>query len=239
MGTVTKHYNASVGGKEMKKILIILVTIILMFLLPHGDKNIDAAFLQFLLPLLSGLAGGLGNRGATQTGTQTSTEKGTVSPLLDPYATNLERSIGTNYLNMMPGTAGYNQYLAGGIRNINQNTDLQRQGLNSILASRGISGPAAGTALGNLENQRFGNITQWQQQAPFMALQPAAQFFSQIPFGRTEDITKTGRETQTTPGNILGGGLTGLTAMLANLFGQGSYSGSNYPNNPSALPINT
>jgi hypothetical protein len=91
-------------------------------------------------------------------------------------------------------------YQAGQIQNINANSDLQRQAADNIMAARGVSGPAATTAGLNIDANRINNITQMQQQVPFLKdqwdtqhLAQAASFLNFIPKGTT---TTTANSTQ-------------------------------------------
>jgi hypothetical protein len=84
------------------------------------------------------------------------------------------------------------RYQASQIQGINANNDLQKQAVQNVMAARGVSGPAAATAEANIDNARFGQINQMQQQVPFLAnewnkgnLNAAANFMSMIPKGTT------------------------------------------------------
>jgi len=198
----------------------------------YPDHNISMAFLPLLIAGLSALAGGLANRSSTQNQRASFNNIQATTPTYDPETMGLRNTILNNYMNMMPGTSGYQNFINQGISGINRSSDLQRQNLQSILAARGIQGPAAGNSLAGLENSRFSNILNFTQNAPYQALAGAGNFFSQIPKGATTTSsgTQTGQFQQ--PGNILGGGTAGLANVLAYLYGQGSFNPTQRALNP-------
>lgn len=142
-------------------------------------------------------------------------------------------------LNQLLGRAGNltqpfdtGAYQAGQTQQINRNSDLQNQAIQNINASRGIQGPAAGTALGNVENQRFANINQMQAQTPFVKQQfdmsnlaAALNIFGQAPKGTT--VSTTGQTQTDTSQNTQGNNVQ-----------RGSQSGTGYQNNAQATNSN-
>lgn len=113
---------------------------------------------------------------------------------LDPQTQQLlNRLIGQYSNQLTPDLRGYE---AGGIQNINRGSDLQQQALSNIMATRGLSrSPVAGNAAGNVENERFGQISQFRNQLPLLQnqiqnenLAAAGNFFQAIP----KNISTTG-----------------------------------------------
>ncbi len=195
-----------------------------------------------LIPLaisgLSALAGGLSNRSQQTQQQQTSTS----TPNLDPQDLNFRNQIMSQYLNQLSQGVNLGGYQASGIDDINRNRELQGQQTRENLASRGINGPAFNFALNNINNQRYGDLTRFQQGIPLLQhqlqsdiLRNAGGFFSSIPYGQTQ----TGKGTQTYPGNIAGGALGNLSSVLAYFLGQGAFKPSNPYGTPTSLPINT
>lgn len=123
-------------------------------------------------------------------------------------------------------------YQAGQTQNINRNADIQSQAVQNINAQRGIQGPAAGTALSNVENQRFSNINQMQAQTPFVKQQfdlsnlgAALNIFGQAPKGTT--VSTTGQTQQDTSQNTQGNNVT-----------HGSQGQTSYANSQNATNTN-
>lgn len=84
-------------------------------------------------------------------------------------------------------------YQAQGLQDIGRSSDLQRQNVNEIMASRGLStSPVAATAANNVESNRFSQMNQFNQSLPLLAdemrmrnLGAATNFFQAIPKGTT------------------------------------------------------
>src|SRR5215510_4277306 len=165
--------------------------------------------LDFLFPASTAAAGALSNRPQTTRGTSTTSfgkpTEDIVNQMLGKY---------TDLLSKGPGG-----FISAGMQNINRNAGLKTQALQNILAQRGISGDAAAFAEGNLESERFKDITDFQNQAPLDFLSKITSGISQLP------LSKTTTSEETTPGNILGGATTGLAAALAQIYGQGGGGG--------------
>ena len=174
-------------------------------------------WMKFLLPILSGGAGALSNRPSTITTTQ--------NPNLPKDAQDLRGNIVSQYqglLNQDPNLSGYE---SSGLSQINQGFEDQRKTLEGNLAARGITGPAAETAMQNLENQRFSQGTQFRNQIPLLQTQMKSDILGKAMGGFTGLMPSYGvTSTQNLPGNILGGGLTGASQALAMLLGMGAFN---------------
>lgn len=155
-----------------------------------------------LMPLAislgSGLFGGLANRAKE-----------------DPNSTQLRQQLMKQQSSLFqdPNLAGYQ---ASQVNNINANSDLERQRLLEILASRGVSGPAVGFAEANLDRNRFSDITRLQQSIPLLSRSL-----------KTEAINSGNallREGGKPQGNFAAGFGGNLLSTLAYLYGQGAFS---------------
>jgi len=182
-----------------------------------GGMGSSPDWMKFLLPILSGGAGALSNRPSTITTTQ--------NPNLPKDAQDLRGNIVSQYqglLNQDPNLAGYE---SSGLSQINQGFEDQRKTLEGNLAARGITGPAAETAMQNLENQRFSQGTQFRNQIPLLQTQMKSDILGKAMAGFGGLMPSYGAtSTQNLPGNILGGGLTGASQALAMLLGMGAFN---------------
>ena len=192
----------------------------------------------FVAPLIAGLTGlgGLfGNRGQqvqqNQNLNQTGSQTGTTTPNLDPRASGLYDQLLNHYQSLL-GNQDLSGYQAGAIGDINQTSDIKRKAMEQMLAARGIQGPAAANTLGNVENQRFSNITQLNQQLPLLQSQLSQQaltsgqgLFGAMPYGSSQQQNTTNEQravnTTKNPGNMLGGLFSSLGPILAQLYGSG------------------
>ena len=171
----------------------------------------DEQLKDILLATLTGTAGGLSNREATST-QEAELEERIVSErnnLLDRY---------NEFLGEDPDLSGY---LANQFSTINERREQQSTNRREQLASLGIEGPAVGTALGSIEDQRFSDIIQAENQLPLLKRNLRQQelgqfgaFLNAAPFGS--------KSTTKQSGNVLGGATTGLASTLALLRGLGS-----------------
>jgi len=206
----------------------------------------------FAIPLIlsgiSALAGGLSNRKSTQqqqsttnfSGTDVSDYSSTSTPTYDPKALSFRDILINNVLKGMNVIPSEEDILFGNIDSVNNARRLQKILTESNLASRGLSySPAAGTAIGNVENQRISDIIGAHREAPLQyqqyrqqAMAPALSLFSQIPYGTTQKGTSTTSRsgtqqtsgTTTQPGNVLGGIFGNLGPTIAGLYGMGAFN---------------
>lgn len=157
------------------------------------------------ISLGSSLFGGLANRGGE-----------------DPSSTQLRQQLMKSQGQLLqdPDLSGYG---ASQTDLINRNSDLERKRLLELLAARGVSGPAVGFAEGNLERDRFSDITKLNQSLPLLARSLKS---DAIATG-TNLLNAGGKQ----PGNAIAGAGGNLLSTLAYLYGQGAFSpsGSNTP----------
>lgn len=199
----------------------------------------------FVLPIISGLAGLLGNRGQKQTSTTDSTTTGSQSGTTSTLAnfsplqralierfTGAAEDIYSDNTNLRPYAANQMQAIGG---QGNQN----RQVISNILASRGLSySPAAATPLtqnllntGNQQSQFLSSLPLLQRQLQTQGFDSLLRAFGALPIDQTSNTSGTstqrtqGTGTQTTPGNPLAGLFSGVGAALPlafpNVFGGG------------------
>lgn len=177
-----------------------------------GGGEMD--WMKWLLPILMATAGGLENRSQTSESTAKNT------PTFDPKAQGYRDSLIDKfmaYTNQDPDLKGFE---ANQLSQMNRVSDLRQQNLAGDLAYRGISGPAAGLAQQNVDNQRFSDATQFRNTVPLLsqdlkqrALTSAGSFFNSIPYGT--DVQSTNKQS----GNVLGGITGGLAEALALMYG--------------------
>lgn len=157
--------------------------------------------------------GNTNSSGFTQ-GTTTSSGKtsntNVTNPNINPDDLAFYNSIRDKYTGLLNTDPDLSGYKAGGISDINHATDLQRQSMMERNAASGISGPAAGANLNNLDANRFSQITKFNQGIPLLAnqlkqttLTNALNAFSAMPKGTTSTSNGTTDTTDVT--NILNG----------------------------------
>lgn len=159
------------------------------------------------------LGGLLGNRKQTQTTT----------PTMDPAYSGLQSQLLSMITNRLrQGSSLPAGYEAGQIGQINNTFARAGQGLQNRLTAAGLANsPVAGAGLANMDAARAGQIVQMQQKLPLMERDMQSQ-----DLGMAQALMGMGRGTQTTQGgNMLGGGITSLTDMLAYLYGKGALGG--------------
>lgn len=212
------------GRKEsMKKIIhvgIFILGLYATFFMPKAE-GVKYGFLSLAIPAIAALAGGLSNKGSkTSQNTITST-----TPNLSSSGMDLRDQIIQQYLSQLGGT-DLSGYTSSGISNINKNAEAAKKRTTENLSARGISGPALDFALTNVDNQRFGDVTSFQNSIPLLQQQLQSQILSNAgnylgsnPFGTTQK----GTGTSTQPGNFVGGALGNLGSTLAYMYGQGAF----------------
>ena len=135
---------------------------------------------------------------------------------------------------LLAGTNLSTSYLPQQTQQINQNSQLQQQALNNIMASRGLgTSPVAATAAAGVDANRVGQITNLQQQVPLLQqqlnsqnLNTAGGILSRLPTSTTGTTSQTGTsnttsntnqngQSNTTTQQNSGGGLGGLFGGIA------------------------
>jgi len=197
------------------------------------DKN---AVPEWLVPILASIAGGLENRPSSSTSTLTSSGTPTVNQTgimnsFDPQSEDLRQQILSKWGSQLNDDPNLEGYAANQLSDINRLYDQRKNETEGTLAMRGITGPAAASALRGLDSERFGKSVAFRNSIPLTArslredtLAKAGQFFSTIPYNRSAtETTAPGTNTATTnatgSGNILGGIAGGLGEALAALYG--------------------
>lgn len=188
----------------------------------------------FVLPIISGLAGLLGNRSQkqTQTTNQTQSQTGTQSSQTNPIFSEMQNQL----MKMFTQGAGdfYNRgtdlrpYAQSQMQAIGGQGNANRQIIGNILASRGLSySPAAAAPLtqnaintGNQQNQFLSQLPLLARQFEQQGLDQLLKSFSAIPTGSSSAGTSSGTSTTQgtattqTPGNPWAGLLSGVGAAL-------------------------
>lgn len=166
-------------------------------------------FIPLGIAALTGLSGGLGSR------EQETTQTSTIDPISKGYRDQAVARLFSS-VNRDPDLRGFE---ASGIRNINRGSELERTSLEGILAALGIQGPAAGSAIGGIERNRFSDVTNFRNEIPLLRKQlreDAISKFLGTLINSADRIT-----TGTSPGNVAGGALGNLGNTLAYFGGRG------------------
>lgn len=185
------------------------------------------------------LAGALSNRGQKQTTTQKSNESydNWQTPEYDPQAGFLRNTLIDRYLDMIQGDDGdfWDAYKQKGVREINTAEDSTNNIIRQIMSQRGLSlSPGGASTFANSamnsqmqKGNMLSQVPLMQDQRRRSVLGEAAGFFNTLPYATHRKGTGSQESTGTTtmPGNMLGGGVTGLVASLANLYGAGAFAG--------------
>lgn len=143
--------------------------------------------------------------------------------------------LGTRLSDILSGRLGQptslEGYEAGGMQDINTTYDLANQSLENRLGSMGLlQSPMAGTAASNMESGRAGELARFSQKLPLLQRQLqnedinlASRLYALRPQGTHQTGTTTGEYTGS--GNMLGGGFSNASTMLAFLYGMGAFGG--------------
>jgi hypothetical protein len=215
-----------------------------------------AAFVPFLLMGAQALSGALANKSKTNTTTQdtkqTTSSSGSTAPNYDDAQLDVRNFLLRELMGGVESTPDFaKNYTQQGIGQINQNADRTQNQIRQAMLSRGLGRTSAGFApeVAN-ENARFGAISQFENEVPLKMeelrrnrMNDFARFFTSLPVGTSTNQTSTSTGnmtgTQTTPGNMLAGGLGGLSQMGAFLYGNGAFGGGGSgPSNPLGGAVN-
>lgn len=172
---------------------------------------------SFLLPLISGIAGGLLNKPKTTTQSGNSTTNSTsdqntnfnqsqdssTNPVYDPLQLQMRNFLIGQYQNRLRPEGinnTVNSYIGQGVNNINQSAGTNQAALANILASRGLSySGAAGTALAGGESKRIGDVIGLRNQESLLRDQLTSQrltdfsgYLSSLPVGSHTSGTSSG-----------------------------------------------
>jgi len=172
--------------------------------------------------IASGAGGALANRKSARTSTEDFTRTPVESPAFSPIRDLLLK---TAQSRLSSPSALPPSFESMGISNINNTSNLIRQSLENRLTGQGLGGsPIAGNAEAMAEQNRGGNIIDFQNSLPLINRQlqdqdfsRALQLYSQQPMG----VSGTG--TQVGAGSPLAGAFGGIGSMLGLLMGQGQF----------------
>jgi len=204
-----------------------------------------------VIPILLGTAavgGALSNRPKTTTSNTTSSwnNTSTQNPVLDPIQQRIYELLTSRSINRLNQPTPLGGYESTGLSNINKVSDAVRRNLENRLASNGISGPAAGSSMTQLELARAGEATRFQNSLPLLAREmgfqdeaAAAAAYGLKPLGTTTTSTGTGTNmgSTTTPGNMAGGALSSVGSILGYLAGMGKLGTGSGPTAPTGVPV--
>lgn len=154
----------------------------------------------------------------------------TNTPNIDPTTQALLEQIKSGYASQLGTDTDLSGYAANQTEGINNQSQLQQKALSESLAARGITGPAAATAIANADAQRFSGITTLKNSIPLMAqqlqqqkLQAAGGFANSTLQGSTQSgFNNTGNNTSSQQINQN----FGTTDTQSNESGTGSSSGN-------------
>lgn len=211
------------------------------------------AWAPALIAGLGGLGGLFGNRRSTATSTNrfnnqnrsnmTGSQVGQTHTELNPLAGAGYNTLAAQYQKMLGQDPDLKGYEANQFSDINRQAGQLGEAQQGLLASRGVTGPAALNAQTGLDNQAFAQKIGIHNQIPLLAQQmqqnlmgQAGGFFSGIPTDQyttgyssgSSEENQTGESTgsQTQPGNMLGGMFGGMGNLLAFLYGRGAFGGA-------------
>jgi len=211
-----------------------------------------AFFVPALIAGASALAGALANRKQKQTsetqqrqtGTNRQDFSSTTLPQYDPESLAFRNALlaaFTGRLQENPRNIADEQ-ITGSLRDINQGSEIQKRLIQQQLALRGLNfSPASAIAPASVDasriaqqNQVLGNRNTLVDSIMRNRLGEASAFLNSLPVGQTTSGSQTGNfenetfgtTTQTIPGNILGGAVSGLATTLAGLYGAGAFGGN-------------
>jgi hypothetical protein len=183
------------------------------------------------------LSGIFGNRKqeTQQTSRQESHQDSTSTPNFDSESNYLKNFLINSYLDRLQdnGDDYWNAQKRTGLQNLNRAEDNSNNILRQFMTSRGLGLTGAGASMagqsavtGQFNKANFLNqIPILRDQRQQENLTGASRFFSTIPYGMnsTQHGTQNTVGTGTQPGNMMGGGFTGLAASLAQLYGMGAF----------------
>ena len=193
------------------------------------------------LGVLKGIFGNKGSKQIQDTRQDQYTDI-TNETLYDPQARALKDKLINAYLFSLENNDDFfSGYQKQGLSTILGDADTASSGINNMLASRGIRGPAAGYASIIPRMNAMNQSSTFRNSIPLLADQyqrqkmgEASEFLSSLPLSKRTfgNTTTTGHNVQTQPGQPGAGGISTLATTLAGLlgnndwFGGGSGSGS-------------
>lgn len=202
--------------------------------------NDDGGWIQFALPIISALAGGIGGRKGANTGSNNQNFNETQSTSLDPNAIPLRDALLQQHtqsinepINIGVDDAALERIRLGQIQKVNQTHQGSQEAIASALAARGLSyAPgAASSAITGGEISRAGQVAGINQDIDMQKvnlqlaipeimesirrsrLGGAGQFLQSLPTSSTTSGTRAGTYTQPNQGAVGGAAMGGLEAI--------------------------
>lgn len=175
---------------------------------------------------LASFLSGRRDKKVNTTQTEDSTSTSTSSPQLAPEIQSARNKVLQTYLDRMGNNSGYlTAYTGNALRTVNRGSDLQQEALDSMLASRGLTGSVAGLAakrqsLSDSFADKIGTLSQvplLDRQLTSEDLQGLSGVIAQAPYGQTSTTTKKGTITgqQVTPGSNAEGAEQGIASAMS------------------------
>lgn len=202
-----------------------------------------ASFLDFFVPGLGSLLGGLGGlfgskpKSVTTNSNQTSETEGDFSSSTSPVLSDMQSMLANLFGNGLAdryraGPTDLSGYEAGGLSEINKGADLKSKIISNTLASRGLSySPYAGAQLAQPESERVGQGVDFLNQMPLLQrqlqqqdLSGLIQGFGALPTGSTTSGSQSGFSNNTGTSTQTGGGNNPFAGLFSGL-GAGLFSG--------------
>lgn len=212
--------------------------------------NDDGGWIQFALPIISALAGGIGGRKGANTGTNDQKFNETQSTALDPNAIPLRDALLQQHtqninepINIGVDDAALERMRLGQIQNLNQTHQGSQEAIANALAARGLSfapGAASSAITGgeigragqvaginqNIDTQKMNlqlAIPEIMESIRRSRLGGAGQFLQSLPTSTTTSGTREGTYTQPNQGVIGGAAMGGLEAVAQALAKKQTY----------------
>lgn len=202
-------------------------------LLPEWPP-VNLAIAPFIIPAITSIASLLGGIFGNKKRTQPSSTVPTLDPAFGGLQGLLMKQIMARLTNPSKLPTGYE---AGAISGINNTYGLAQQSLDNRLTARGLgTSPIAGAGETNMQLGRAGEISRMQAGLPLIERQLQDQDL--VSAQRLLGLGRGQTTTQTTPSNMVAGGLGSLSSMLAFLYGNGAFGGGTAAGNPlAAAPL--
>lgn len=221
--------------------------------IPGIPGGIPQNYLNLLLLLLGGTSGAFGTpsssntkstgtTGSNITGSTTANQTATSTPTLDEAGQTIESQLSPVVRQLLGFPMDLSGYTSSGIDQINRNADLQRQSIDAIMASRGLStSPISATAALIADQNRLNQISDFQNSIPLLRnqllntnLSSAISALGATPRGITSSGNTSGSNVEANTGTSssdsnttgstgggIGGALGGLGTILGYLLASG------------------
>jgi hypothetical protein len=180
------------------------------------------AFLPFIGPAISALAGLFGGRKQKQEAFNEQDSSQVTSPELSYNQRVLSDAMTRALIDRLYKDIDLSGYTSGGLQTINQASDARNKIISNILAARGLSfSPAAATQQTLAENARLADASSFLNTIPLLSRQLQTENienlmrgFNILPTATRTSGSTSQRGTQLIPGNMLGGAFSGAAQGL-------------------------